>query len=611
MFIGRAEASKTRANNCQMKFKVDRVYSSGGLKTTYRDFMRGLYHNWDYVGVQFTSEGIMDAPINNGINEIDGCTFAGYDGVDECGRRSIAMTNDEAGRGKGILYDVNSGNYGFAFCTPIFMRRLRFDQVTLPNRWQFSRGKTRPGRSDDYGFSECQVFDEDGSMSLHYDEDGTTTAATVAAAEPLLQTRLLLADAQRRWPTVFQEDCKYTLNSPDWWDTGDDINAVNRCPPFLRREPELLSAALDMPVWGEKPDWNGFNWGVEMGRRSLYTREQMNRQGVVHQLANLDMPDWAGRHGTLACQQDTTVRLASGETYKRQDLAANNALDCDKTDFVYLRNLVPKKIVSGSQVTYGPVGISSCTVPGGKPTVNLVDAEEWVIDLDVQCTSPSVVSSLKDGRGGRAYVQPQWHFVPNGGCYRVDYTGDIGVFERNVFSLMNTKFEPAWDNPILSNRAAGGQHMPRVRPGNPGLKPKDWAVILEIPYGFPGKINVYVDEAFVPPSGRRSMLSLSARNGANYYHPIARIMNVVVKSKKGKESKVKLKLLKVVQVNLVITETFEGPPLPLPAPVPPSPPPRTSALACNACTPAVPIARHVRTPSSIPPPAPPHPQNSS
>ena len=82
--------------------------------------------------------------------------------------------------------------------------------------------------------------------------------------------------------------------------------------------------------------------------------------------------------------------------------------------------------------------------------------------------------------------------------------------------------------------------------------------MLDIPYMFPGKINVYVDEAFVPPAGRRSQLSLGSHNGANYYHPIARIMSVIVKGRPdGRESKVKLKLLKVVQVNLVVVETFE------------------------------------------------------
>ena len=69
----------------------------------------------------------MDAPVNNGINEIDGCLVAGYDGVDECDRTSVAMTNDHAGIGHGrreayadpdstgqLKLTANSGRYGFS-----------------------------------------------------------------------------------------------------------------------------------------------------------------------------------------------------------------------------------------------------------------------------------------------------------------------------------------------------------------------------------------------------------------------------------------------------------------------------------------------------------------
>ena len=35
----------------------------------------------------------------------------------------------------------------------------------------------------------------------------------------------------------------------------------------------------------------------------------------------------------------------------------------------------------------------------------------------------------------------------------------------------------------------------------------DWAVVVEIWYTFPGKINVYWNEAFVPPTGRRDQVT--------------------------------------------------------------------------------------------------------
>ena len=106
--------------------------------------------------------------------------------------------------------------------------------------------------------------------------------------------------------------------------------------------------------------------------------------------------------------------------------------------------------MSGSPVMYGPVAISTCShYKGGKPFVNLVENEDTIF--------------------------PSTHFVPNGGCYRVDYTGDIGVFPTNTFSLVNTGMK----------MRTGRVHTPRnkVSPAN------DWVVVIETHYTYPGKIN--------------------------------------------------------------------------------------------------------------------------
>ena len=257
-----------RANNCDINYRgARRVYSSGGFVSPYYNFNPQGQPNgkwWDYVGIQVTGSGTMDNPINNDIIEVDSVTFAGFSGKDSCGRSNVAITNSHAGIGKGMSGpDANSGNYGFAVCTPVFLRRLTWHKVKLGNRFKFARGRTQPGRSDDYAFSECIFYDEDGSLSVHMTADGDTDARSNKYPE-LFQTRLLLADAQRRWPTVYQEECKRTIEDPNWWDTKDEMNAINRCPPWLRREPELLSAALDMPPrWRDAESWDGFVWKTE------------------------------------------------------------------------------------------------------------------------------------------------------------------------------------------------------------------------------------------------------------------------------------------------------------------------------------------------------------
>lgn len=225
--------------------------------------------------------------------EIDSVVFAGFSRSDSCGRSNIAIANSHAGIGKGYYNNANSGNYGFAICTPVFMRRLTWHKVALKARFTFSRGLTAPGTSHDYGFSECIYYDEDGSLSLHMTDDGDTTPELLDSVEDLLQTRLLMADAQRRWTRVYQEDCRWTLENPNWFDTGDNLNAVNRCPPWLRREPEMLSAAVDLPdPWLDSPDWEGFVWRDENEIKwpaisidsPVSRRHQMNRQGVITQV---------------------------------------------------------------------------------------------------------------------------------------------------------------------------------------------------------------------------------------------------------------------------------------------------------------------------------------
>ena len=76
--------------------------------------------------------------------EVDRVSFMGFPGRDECGRTSVAMSNDAAGMGKGrslqgvgrrgfkqssdfktagkVQTDENAGNYGFKTCQPVFTR---------------------------------------------------------------------------------------------------------------------------------------------------------------------------------------------------------------------------------------------------------------------------------------------------------------------------------------------------------------------------------------------------------------------------------------------------------------------------------------------------------
>ena len=146
-----------------------------------------------------------------------------------------------------------------------------------------------------------------------------------------------------------RDSCQYTLYNSEWWDTRDEINAINRCPPFLRREPSLLTAA-NVP----------------------------SRQGVSFQKPDDGtwVADW-GRHGKMptACTPFPEV----------------GGMDCNRrtgNDYIWLRNKPEKKIVSGSNVLYGPAVLSTCSYDGGQPMVNFVPDETWS-SFCLLYTSPS------------------------------------------------------------------------------------------------------------------------------------------------------------------------------------------------------------------------------
>ena len=182
--------------------------------------------------------------------------------------------------------------------------------------------------------------------------------------------------------------------------------------------------------------------------------------------------------------------------------------DCPESDFVYIHNMLPDRIVSGSRLLYGPVGVTTCSHYGGEPVVNIADTEVFWHTLPPGI-GPWGGCKMDTQHGMECYVEPFVHFAPNGGCYRLDYTGDISLFKTNHFTLLNT------DMQLLTGRT----HRPRATDG----RFPSWNVVLEIWYIFPGKINVYFNEGYVPPKGRANRVTTTAEGGANYFNPGSRI----------------------------------------------------------------------------------------
>jgi hypothetical protein len=195
--IGRSEKTRLMKNNCEQSWGGSAIELGG-----FRSGFRGINTQFHYVGIQLSSGGTRQNPSMDGP-EIDGVVFSGF-GLDECGRTNVAMSNEPAGWGRGshqyalrhggrIESDPVDSNFGFAVCAPVFVRNLVFTEVPMDYRWRFSAGKVEASRSygdgdctadpitgevkspclaltdlkgsADYGFSECQLFDEDGSLA--------------------------------------------------------------------------------------------------------------------------------------------------------------------------------------------------------------------------------------------------------------------------------------------------------------------------------------------------------------------------------------------------------------------------------------------------------------
>lgn len=94
----------------------------------------------------------------------------------------------QAGAGRGAAANAHGYCFGHPTCTPAFVSELTFLRVPLSARWQFGRGRTQGRlyrereRSIDYGFSECVVYDVDGSLSLRIDADGSSSPALMSTS---------------------------------------------------------------------------------------------------------------------------------------------------------------------------------------------------------------------------------------------------------------------------------------------------------------------------------------------------------------------------------------------------------------------------------------------
>jgi hypothetical protein len=217
-------------------------------------------------------------------------------------------------------------------------------------------------------------------------------------------------------------------------------------------------------------------------------------------------------------------------------LVANNVQLCQQMEYVVLKSFVPEKVVSGSEVLYGPVGY-----------VNMYDANFgsslFAGDGD---TSVDIYRDYTDPRGTQMppmtgketesfspvlsrYTQPYLATLVNHGYYRIEYTGDITLFNGGFLEYQLVSLT---DAPMVSD---------------------DFAMVLDIKFMKAVKLAFYYNGAKVPASPRRNQVTLTAAAGTNYLDPVSKVVSFVVR---GTSKPVRVKHLDVVGVGVGVSASF-------------------------------------------------------
>jgi len=456
----------------------------GGTMCKYRWFEEYGYSGFAaqgaYVAKQGTGYGDLKVrTIKHGDNAggvaafryvLDDLRFFGFSGVDTCGRRNVAISNEMAGDGEGTLRPLGA-HFGKATCYPVAARNLSF--VDTPD---FARLRFSTGKSYEAAYGLCTVHDEDGSLLA-----GSTFV------EPGVGSYFLKPVKRHIWPPEVLRDCAAWAAT----DYSDDYS-MGTCLWWLRKYDNLRGAITDA-----------------------------SKRGLVEQ-------GLAGTHYPKAfCD----------EIFTTDGIIDNNVKLCSGMDYVLLKSFIPERIVSGAEVLYGPVGY-----------VNMRDSFFGSSTFAGEDTSVDIYRDYTDPRGDQIppmtgketeqfwpvnprYTQPYLATLVNKGTYRIEYTGDIGLFKDGYleYGLVGLTDKP--------------EHT------------DEFGMILDIKFMTAVNLAFYYNGKAVPASPRRSLVTMDAPAGTNYMDPVSKIVSFVLK---GTEHKVRFKQLDVVSVGFGVAVTFES-----------------------------------------------------
>lgn len=337
-----------------------------------------------------------------------------------------------------------------------------------------------------FAIGYCTLFDEDGTLY------GTSSSAKLYKANIVRNDitgrgwRLVLQ--AQEWPEDVLEDCQ------EYLENYDDSPDVSTCP-------------VRLPIVVESPtDLTYPQWFVRENSYLLGAAADEDRRGIAE-------PDEALGTSDKNCKAVSEVDWRRRVSY------------CPNADWVTIKYTVPLRIVSGSEVLWAPVTWSTMRD-------ELIATSMYFQDDTVVAVHPVYPADTELAQFSTRWPNPYTHVVPNGGAYRLDFTGDITVFSEfgdYNFQLVGTEAR----NPVDGD---------------------DFAVIVNVKFLKPCKLLFYVDGKKVDGATRRNQVTVAKEAGYGFQHATTKVAAFVLKG----STQVSMRALQVVQVTLAIAETFES-----------------------------------------------------
>jgi len=470
---------------CESWMKNSSYWKIGHSLTRYEHYV-----DYDYTGIAIgndrdTLKGSVDGPTTCGIDfkikhwSMERVHFVGFSGKDACGRTNVAISNEKAAYGEEL-----QPRWTFPGGQPtweeVFGSRYCMPVTVSGLTWTDVDARARLRFSS--GSRGLTHVDNGYQHCFINDDDGTL----IGSGSP----SVALSGVQRHWPERRTKDCQKYVNNGYQLEGENEYSA---CEWWMRQNPVILDAAF-------------FPW----------------------------------RQGSILAQSEIQTRdgfSCATQPWQFDGQTDNNVLSCTGVDLTFVLMKFPVRMVSGSRMKWGPMGIANA---------RKVTAGTAALYADLTSTALYEQNSVV----AKNLNEPHYFHVPNRGYYRLYFSGDLGAILDQEDPKGRMHFSLPFSGSGLMPRAAGVS---------------EYAVILSIRLSIPNELNFFylagpgeggsVGSAPRPvtPVFNERALTFSKQSGS-FYRNLRTLTTTFLLSGTGVVS---FRTLKVVQVLMGLAVTFD------------------------------------------------------